>query len=228
MFLEVRGKFGCRRCGGATKIGATEALFLTEPRHVSSAWQFCDQTVTSFQRSPRKCSAQLRADSSSIGYLAWPAWSCKGLGQCAKITIGSMLDSVLSFWFARLRASVTSSLAEVEVVLLSEGRALSTTACNTIQQKYVQYREAYNSLALRAVELQQLRWHVRPKMHMYEHNVLDFLPRSWRYTSNFLDEDFIRRTKKIAAIASPAHVSRHVLTRYALAACLRWANGRLD
>lgn len=123
---------------------------------------------------------------------------------------------------------MTSSLAEIEVTLLSEGRVLSGSACNTIQQKYLEYREAFNALALRAVELQQLRWHVRPKMHSYEHNVLDFLPRNWRYTSNFLDEDFIRRTKQIAAIATPAHVSRHVLTRYALAVCLRWAHGRLD
>jgi len=67
------------------------------------------------------------------------------------------------------------------------------------------------------------RWHVRPKGHYLEHAVYDFQRKNLRYMSNFLDEDMIRRTKKMALAAHPRHVSKHVLYRYALSATLRWS-----
>ena len=57
---------------------------------------------------------------------------------------------------------------------------------------------------------------------MLEHAVYDFGGKNLRYMANFLDEDMIRRIKKMAVVAHPRFVSKHVLFRYTIAATLRW------
>ena len=49
-----------------------------------------------------------------------------------------------------------------------------------------------------------------------------------RYCANYLDEDFVRRSKKLAIISNPRFVSKQVLFRYSVAACLRWTDMMID
>ena len=43
--------------------------------------------------------------------------------------------------------------------------------------------------------------------------------------SNYLDEDFIFKTKKVAEKAHPLYMPTHVMMRYSIHACLRWWDG---
>ena len=43
------------------------------------------------------------------------------------------------------------------------------------------------------------------------------------YMNNYLDEDFVRRSKRLALTASPKFVSQHVILKYAVAATLWWS-----
>ena len=52
---------------------------------------------------------------------------------------------------------------------------------------------------------------------------MDFGGKNLRYMANFLDEDMIRRVKKMAVAAHPKYVAKHVCFRYGLAATLRWS-----
>ena len=49
-----------------------------------------------------------------------------------------------------------------------------------------------------------------------------FLPKNPKYYHNFLNEDYIRRAKKLAIRSHPNFMARHVLFRYAVQTCLRW------
>ena len=122
------------------------------------------------------------------------------------------------FW----AAGVCFSLASMEQIMLSSPRYMSPRLCSRYKQLYETFRCGYNRLALRSVELKQLRWHVRPKVHQMEHAVYDFLPLNPRYFHNFLNEDFVRRAKALAIKSHPNWMARHVLFRYMLQFCLRW------
>ena len=92
-----------------------------------------------------------------------------------------------------------------------------------LKESYLCYRAAYNKLADLAISSSLPRWHIRPKSHYLEHAVLDFDGKNLRYLSNYLDEDMIRRIKRMACAANPRCVSRHVLYRYCIAATLKWS-----
>lgn len=52
--------------------------------------------------------------------------------------------------------------------------------------------------------------------------IYDFNMKNLRYMSNYLDEDMVRRVKKIALSANPRYLAKHVVFRYAICATLKW------
>ena len=121
----------------------------------------------------------------------------------------------------RYRAGVACGLAEMELVCLENTRRLTLSEWQRLEEGYLCYRAAANHLCRLAITNGIPRWHVRPKCHYLEHAVYDFGMKNLRHMSNYLDEDMIRRVKRMAVAAHP-FVSQHVMYRYALAACLRW------
>ena len=63
------------------------------------------------------------------------------------------------------------------------------------------YRSAASKLGHAAIEQKKARWRQRPKSHALEHGVYDFNSKNLKYLANWLDEDFIRRTKRLATRA---------------------------
>ena len=113
----------------------------------------------------------------------------------------------------------------MEVINLKNGRLLPPHDCKEMQLAYTTYRAAQNKLAIRAKDLAQLRYHVRPKIHQLGHCIFHFLPRNPRYMSCYADEDFVARTKRIAERTHPVYMSRLVLYRYCLGMTLKWRQG---
>ena len=111
----------------------------------------------------------------------------------------------------------------MEVVSLKSGRFLTELEWLKREEAYLVYRSANMKLGALAIAKQRPRWRQRPKSHSLEHAVYDFNFCNLRYVSNYLDEDFVRRSKKLAIKSDAKHVSRHVLFRYSVAACLRWS-----
>ena len=110
----------------------------------------------------------------------------------------------------------------MELVCLENTRRLTLSEWQRLEEGYLCYRAAANHLCRLAITNGIPRWHVRPKCHYLEHAVYDFGMKNLRHMSNYLDEDMIRRVKRMAVAAHPRFVSQHVMYRYALAACLRW------
>lgn len=103
------------------------------------------------------------------------------------------------------------------------GRQLTPCEQEKLEESYLVYRCAITKLGAHAVANGVARWRQRPKIHSLEHAVYDFQRANLRYMSNYLDEDFVRRSKQLAVKSTPQFVSRHVLFRYSIAACLRWS-----
>lgn len=122
----------------------------------------------------------------------------------------------------RYRAGAMCGLCEMERICLRGKRKLSASEQKQMIESYMVYRSGSMKLAAHALELRQPRWRQRPKCHALEHGIFDFHELNLRYLSNYLDEDFVRRTKKLALTSTPKLVSRHVLMRYSVAATLRW------
>ena len=55
-----------------------------------------------------------------------------------------------------------------------------------------------------------------------EHLIYDMEWRNPRYLANFLDEDFVRRSKRLALKAHPKHVSKHVVSLKLLSTPDQW------
>lgn len=122
----------------------------------------------------------------------------------------------------RLRAACVGGLATMEVLTLQFGRVMSTEACNEYKRAYIVYRSSMNSLAIYALERKECRYHLRPKQHQLGHVCNHVLPKNPRYLANFLSEDFIYKSKVLAEKCHALFMSKQVLQRYAMGACLRW------
>ena len=115
-----------------------------------------------------------------------------------------------------------AGLAEIELIGLRNPRHLSQDEWGKLKEAYMCYRCAWNNLAEKAIEKGLPRWHVRPKCHYLEHAILDFNGKNMRYMANFLDEDMIRRIKKMAVCSHPRFLAKHVMFRYCISATLKW------
>ena len=123
----------------------------------------------------------------------------------------------------RYRAGVASGLCEMETICLNGTRRLTEVEWQKLEEGYLCYRAAANHLADLAIAQGLPRWHTRPKCHYLEHAIYDFDRKNLRYMSNYLDEDMIRRVKRMALAANPRCVAKHVVYRYGVAATLRWS-----
>ena len=139
-------------------------------------------------------------------------------------SFSSLFFRLLSTWASRFRfrAGVFTGLAEMELCNLHGGRYFSTSEWETWKVGYFAYRSGCMHLANAAIEAKQPRWRQRPKSHQLEHLGLDWRGLNPRYCSNYLDEDFVRRAKKVALASNPRFVSKHVLFRYTVDSTLRW------
>ena len=113
----------------------------------------------------------------------------------------------------------------MENIQLTNCRYLEESACQKLLEAYLLYRACFDKLASRALTKKQARFKLRPKQHMLEHLVLDFvcdLRLNPRYDANYLGEDMVRRVKALAISSHPSHLSRHVFLKYAMQVCLRY------
>ena len=122
----------------------------------------------------------------------------------------------------RYQGALLGSLATMELLTLQEGRVMGTDACTEFRRCYLTYRSSLNWLAAENLKLARCRYHMRPKVHQMSHLVFGFLPANPRMFSNYLDEDYICKTKRVAESVHPLHMPMHVAMRYSIAACLRW------
>ena len=106
--------------------------------------------------------------------------------------------------------------------MLEHGRRLPHNAVEQLKAAYLTFRAGYNRLAEGALQSNLCRWPVRPKNHYWEHLIYDTSPANGRFLHNYLNEDFVRRIKHVAAKSHPAFLSKHVLFKYSLQACMRW------
>ena len=93
---------------------------------------------------------------------------------------------------------------------------------DAFEHAYLEFRFAYNELARSAIERGYPRFHMRPKVHMLEHVVMEFRGKNPKYFTNYLGEDAVRRTKALAAKAPARFLSHHVLFRYLVHMCLEF------
>ena len=110
----------------------------------------------------------------------------------------------------------------MELVSLEGDQVLNFNQWKRLEQGYLVYGSVSSQLGALALEKGKPRWRQRPKGHSLEHRIYDFHQLNPRYTANYLDEDFARRSKRIAVKSDARFVSKHVIQRYAVAACLRW------
>lgn len=122
----------------------------------------------------------------------------------------------------RYRAGAAIGLAVMERVMLSDQRVLNERDWRQFEESYLLYRSASMKLGELSIQMGRCRWRQRPKSHALEHGVYDFNHKNLRFLSNYLDEDFVRRSKYLAIKATPKFVSKHVLFCYSVAATLRW------
>ena len=128
----------------------------------------------------------------------------------------------------RFRAGAAAGLAEMESVSLKAGRRFTPTEWAIFKESYMLYRCASSHLAHDAISKSMPRWRQRPKTHMLEHLTYDWGGCNPRYMANYLDEDFVRRAKKIAVVSHPRFVAKHVLSRYSIDSTLRWTGMSLQ
>ena len=113
----------------------------------------------------------------------------------------------------------------MEQLQLENGRYFREDQCHSFEAAYYLYRASYDRLASISVKKAVARWKCRPKQHMLEHAILDFvlvLRQNPRYSANYVGEDGVRRVKQLAIASHPNFVSRHVLFKWAMQFSLRF------
>ena len=141
--------------------------------------------------------------------------------RCISLLL-DFLFLLCNLWCVRLRAACVGGLAAMEVLTLKFGRTMPPEACSEYKRAYLIYRSTMNSLAVYSLERRVCRYHLRPKQHQLGHVCNHVLPKNPRYLANFLSEDFIYKSKCLAEKCHALFMSKQVLQRYAIGACLRW------
>ena len=133
------------------------------------------------------------------------------------------------FWGElRWRSGLVGALATMESVQLNNGRVLSEDSYRQFVVASCTFRACFNNLANWSISQNSVKYHVRPKLHQLSHLTWHFAKRiNPRYCSNYLDEDFIARTKRVAEKSHPVHTSRLSLLRYTIHVGLRWSGGNV-
>ena len=139
--------------------------------------------------------------------------------QCVRV---SRFVCPIPWCSPRLRVGLIGGLAAMESLQLRHGRYFDPSGCNEFIRAYLVYRSALNSLHEHALQVKEMRYHMRPKCHQLGHLVFHFLPKNGRYSSCYADEDFVARTKRVAIVSHPLHVSRLALLRYTIHVCMMW------
>eukprot|EP00439_Symbiodinium_sp_Y106_P030783 s6660_g3.t1 len=96
---------------------------------------------------------------------------------------------------------------QFEQTQMENGRYFTEDQCRFCESAYYVYRASYDRLASMALAQGIPRWKVRPKQHMLEHEVIDFIAEyrlNPRYSANYMGEDAVRRVKQLA-------VAQHML-----------------
>ena len=91
---------------------------------------------------------------------------------------------------------------------LRNGRVLPFHEWCKLEEGYLVYRAGSSKLGNIAFEAKAPRWRQRPKGHNLEHLVYDFHMLNPKYCSNYLDEDFVRRSKRLAMKSDAKVVSK--------------------
>ena len=100
---------------------------------------------------------------------------------------------------------VACGLAEMETICLQSSSCFIESAGKRFQESYLCFRSAVNHMADIAISKSLPRWRMRPKIHYLEHATFDFNGKKLRFMSNYLDEDMIRRVKRMAVAATPRY-----------------------
>ena len=116
----------------------------------------------------------------------------------------------------------------MEELCLKEPGTMSATAAIEFRKAYVTFRAAMNYLAEQAIQSHQCRYLLRPKIHQLSHICLHFIPQNPRYFQNYLDEDFVNLSKRLAEKSHPLFMSLHVVQRYCISVTLRWNGNQFD
>ena len=114
---------------------------------------------------------------------------------------------------------MVTGLMHFEQTQMENGRYMKEDQCRFCESAYYLYRASYDRLASMALAQGVPRWKVRPKQHMLEHEVIDFMCEhrlNPRYSANYMGEDAVRRVKQLAVASHPNFVSRHVLLKWSL------------
>lgn len=134
-----------------------------------------------------------------------------------------MMAFFVTSFCPRYRVGIMAAFATMESLMLRGARWLTRDAHEEFVQAYLVMRTCLNNLAEHACASGLARYHMRPKVHMLSRLIWNFLPRNPRYYSCYVDEDFIARSKRVAEVSHPVHVSRLALQRYIIEVCMRFA-----
>ena len=107
---------------------------------------------------------------------------------------------------------------------------MSAEACTEFRRSYLVYRGALNWLANENLKKRKCRFHLRPKVHQLSHICWDFLPLNPRRYSNYLDEDFIFKTKKGGRTCAPpafANACLYAIQHSGMFAMVRWSSVKM-
>ncbi len=86
----------------------------------------------------------------------------------------------------------------------------------------------YHALAAESAQNTTYCWLVRPKMHYFQHMIIDVakFPINFRYTQTLQDEDFLGKMKRVGSRCHGATVGHRALERHLLHLGVRWARRR--
>ena len=99
-------------------------------------------------------------------------------------------------------------------------RYFDEDAANSFEHASLMFRFCFNELARAALERSLPRYHMRPKLHVFEHFSAEFRYKNPKYFMNYLGEDAVRRVKALATMSPARQMSHHVTYRYCLQMCL--------
>ena len=156
----------------------------------------------------------------STGLVHWSQDLCSwGLTEIA----GFIRLMILKVFDPRTRAGTVCALADMANVMACNGWVMSDADARRFQFAALAFQCGYMKMAVSALGKRQLRWKIRPKWHQLICHLVPMVPLNGRYFMNYLDEDYVRRTKHLASRCTPSGMSSEVCQRFCLQACMRWA-----